>query len=116
MPAHITAAFVTSCDAPIIVERFVATLFEQLGDHEIAVPYDGQFHHPLTAVYRPSVLPIVQKLLAADQRRLRDLFAHVRTLEVSTDELQRVDATLSTLMNLNSPEDYRRALERVENV
>ena len=81
-----------------------------LGDHEIAVPLDGEFFHPLAAVYRPSVRQHVQRLLLADRLRPRFLFDEAKTRSVSIDELRAVDPELHTLVNLNHPQDYESAL------
>ena len=104
------AVYVTSCDVPLLVPGFVRRMFELLGDHDIAVPRDGQHHHPLAAVYRPSVLAHIQRLLDADRLRPRFLFDEVHSREILTEELRSVDPLLSTLENLNSPEDYLAAL------
>ena len=58
------AVYATSCDVPLLVPQFVQTMFTLLGDHQIAVPREGKFHHPLAAVYRTSVLSHVERLLA----------------------------------------------------
>ena len=104
------AVYVTSCDVPLLVPGFVRRMFELLGDHDIAVPRDQQHHHPLAAVYRPAVLVHVQRLLDADRLRPRFLFDEVRSREVLVEELRAVDPQLTTLENLNSPEDYLAAL------
>ena len=64
----------------------------------------------LAAVYRLEVLDTVQALL--EQNRLRPvfLFDAVPTRVVSADELRDVDTTFESLRNLNTPEDYERAL------
>jgi molybdopterin-guanine dinucleotide biosynthesis protein A len=49
-------------------------------------------------------------LLASDRLRPRFLFDEVRTAEISVEVLRRVDPNLSTLLNLNRPEDYQAAL------
>jgi len=90
-------------------------MFEFLGDHDIAVPKDGKFHHPLAAVYRNSVLAEAQQLLNAEQRRPFFLFEQVDTLEVPVDQLRTVDPGLASLTNLNTPEDYRDALLHLSN-
>ena len=102
--------YATSCDVPLLVPLFVQKLFDLLGDHEIAVPRDGQHHHPLAAVYRTSVLGTVEALLSHDQLRPRFLFDRVNTREVAVEELQDVDPQLQTLENLNRREDYLAAL------
>jgi molybdopterin-guanine dinucleotide biosynthesis protein A len=102
--------YVTSCDVPLLVPAFVERMFDLLGDHGIAVPRDGEFHHPLAAVYRSSVLRAIETLLAADRLRLRDLLGAVRTREIPVEELRGVDPDLSTLRNVNLPADYTAAL------
>lgn len=104
------AVYATSCDVPLLVPGFVGRMFDLLGEHDIAVPRDGQHHHPLAAVYRLNVLVHVQRLLDADRLRPRVLFDEVNTREVPVDELRSVDPKLSTLENLNHPEEYRSAL------
>jgi molybdenum cofactor guanylyltransferase len=106
------AVYVTACDVPLLVPAFVERMFERLADHEIAVPRGEEFHHPLSAVYRTSVLALADRLLAGDRLRLRYLFDESDTCEVPVDELREVDPELLTLENLNHPEDYERALRR----
>jgi len=72
LPTDIDAAYATSCDVPLLQAGFVNLLFDLLGDHLIAVPKEGKFHHPLSAVYRRDVLPTVERLLA--ENRMRPFF------------------------------------------
>ena len=110
MPDFVDAIYATSCDVPLLSPHFMQAMFNRLGQHDIAVPYDGQYFHPLAAVYRPCVLAVVQSLLASDRLRPVFLFDEVRTLRVPAEDLRDVDPQLSTLLNLNHPEDYRAAL------
>jgi molybdopterin-guanine dinucleotide biosynthesis protein A len=107
---RVDAVYATACDVPLLVPAFVDHMFELLDDFDIAVPFDGQHHHPLAAIYRTTVLPEIQKLLDADRLRPRFLFDEVRTREVPVDDLRAVDPRLSTLENLNYEENYRNAL------
>ena len=112
MPAFIDAVYATSCDVPLLVPAFVSQMFERLEENEVAVPFDGQYHHPLAAVYRPRVLLLIQSLLESDQLRPRFLYDRVQTAEVPVEALRTFDPTLLTLMNLNHPEDYHSALQK----
>ena len=85
-------------------------MISRLGDHDIAVPVEEKFQHPLAAVYRTSVLPHITALLAHDQLRPVFLFDRVRTVRVPVEELRGVDPELRTLANLNHPSDYFAAL------
>lgn len=112
LPPDVDAFYATSCDVPLLVPEFVNAMFERLTDHDIAVPCDGQYFHPLSAVYRPRIQPIVQQLLATNQLRPTYLFDHTHTAKVPTTDLQPIDPHLDTLMNLNHPEDYQKALKK----
>ena len=114
LPDSVDAAYVTSCDVPLLVPGFVTRMSELLGDHEIAVMEIDGFPHPLSAVYRRSILPHVEALLAADKLRPVFLFDAVRTRRVKPEEMASVDPELRTLRNLNTPEDYRVALAEAE--
>lgn len=110
LPHSVDAAYVTSCDVPLLVPGFVARLIELLGDHDIAVMEVDGFPHPLSAIYRRAILPEVESLLALDRLRPVFLFDAVRTRRVQTVEIGSVDPELRTLQNLNTPEDYAKAL------
>ncbi len=109
---HADAIYATACDVPLLVPAFVERMFELLGDFEIAVPFDGDYHYPLAAVYRPAVLAHVQRLLDAGRMRPRFLFDEVPTREIPVDDLRVVDPHLSTLDNLNYEHDYVTALAK----
>ena len=110
LPESIDAAYITSCDVPLLVPAFVERMIDLMGDHDIAVMEIDGFPHPLSAIYRRSVLPHVESLLAADRLRPVFLFEAVRTRRVKPEEMTVVDPELKTLRNLNTPEDYRAAL------
>jgi molybdenum cofactor guanylyltransferase len=104
------AAYVTGCDVPLLQPAFVQRMIGQLGTHEIAVPVEGRFYHPLAAVYRTGVVPQIEWLLDQQLRKPRLLFDRVPTCEVPVERLRDVDPELLTLANLNQPEDYLAAL------
>lgn len=108
------AVYVTGCDAPFLAPAFVELLFEALGTSRIAVAEQGGFTHPLAAVYRRDVLPIVGQLLAAQRMRPVFLFEDVETVYVGEDALRAVDPELLSLENLNTPEAYAAALARLD--
>jgi molybdopterin-guanine dinucleotide biosynthesis protein A len=110
LPDSVNSAYVTSCDVPLLVPAFVERMIELLGEHDIAVMEIDGFTHPLSAVYRRSTLPNVESLLAQDRLRPAFLFDAVRTRRVQPVEMTSVDPDLSTLRNLNTREDYVRAL------
>ena len=110
LPPSIDAAYITSCDVPLLVPAFVERMIELMSDHDVAVMEIDGFTHPLSAIYRRNTLPHVEALLAADRLRPLFLFEQVRTRRVTPEEMKGVDPELRTLRNLNTQEDYRAAL------
>lgn len=105
------AAYITSCDVPLLVPAFVETLISVLGDHQIAIPVDSRFQHPLAAIYHINVLAQVKQLLDSDQRRPIFLVEQSDSVLVPVDQLKSVDPDLLTLQNINHPRDYLAAVE-----
>jgi len=112
LPASIEAAYVTSCDVPLLVPAFVRRMIDLAAAHEIAVVEIDGFPHPLSAFYRRSTLPHVEALLAHDRLRPVFLFDAVRTRRVQPAEMAGADPDLLTLRNLNTREEYEDALVR----
>ncbi len=106
------AAFVTGCDVPFLKPQLIRRLIQLLGEHDAAVPWVGDRPEPLTAIYRTQLRGRVEGLLAAGHSRPAALFGLVSTRRVLPDELADVDPRLDSLFNVNTPEEYRAALER----
>lgn len=109
-------AFVSSCDVPFLRPAWIRRLVELLGDYDICVPRFGGYHHPLSAVYRLSVLPLIQRLLQADRLRPVFLFEEANTRIVEPNELADVDPSMESLRNVNTPEEYASVLRELESV
>lgn len=107
------AAYVSSCDVPLLRPAFVRRMIELLGDHEVCVPDVGGYRHPLAAVYRVEVTEAASRLLAEGRYRPAFLFDIARTRFVRAEELADADADAESLRNLNTPEEYEAALAAI---
>lgn len=104
-------ALVVGCDMPLLntdLLRYLATRSERW---EVVVPRVGQWLEPLHAIYSKSCLRPAEQLLLAGGRRITEFYPRVRVLEVTEEELRRMDPELRSLVNVNTPEDLAR-LER----
>lgn len=113
LEGKVQAAYVSSCDVPLLKPAFIRRLIDLLGDHVVCVPRVEDHHHPLAAVYRLEVFDAVKQLLAADRLRPYFLLEAVSTRVVEAAELADVDPSLQTLRNVNTPEDYDAALREL---
>jgi molybdopterin-guanine dinucleotide biosynthesis protein A len=107
------AAYVSATDVPLLVPAIVRLARSGLQDGvEAVVPRIGDRMYPLTAAYRTSLLPLVERLLARDRLRALDLVEAISVRWLSEEELRAVDPELDSFRNVNTPEDYQAALAR----
>jgi len=109
---RVDAAYVCGCDAPFLQIAFIRQLIGRLSGVQVVVPVEGPHYHPLSAVYRTSVLPHVEGLIAAGRLRPALLFDRVPTCRLPVSELRVADRELQTLINVNHRKDYLSALQR----
>jgi len=105
-------SFVTSCDVPFLNPALIAHLTSQISNHDVVVPHWENRFQPLHAAYRTSVLPLLKEQLDRGELRPVYLFDKVRTCKVGEDEIRRFDPEGLSFLNMNTPEDYQRALQR----
>lgn len=105
-------SFVTSCDVAFVNLGLISHLFSRIADCDVAVPYWNERLQPLHAVYRRRVLPILKGQL--DRQELRPVFLYdkVKTNKVEEAEVRRFDPEGLSFFNMNTPEDYKQALDR----
>jgi molybdopterin-guanine dinucleotide biosynthesis protein A len=94
------ACVVIACDIPEIDVPLLRALTKSAADAEIAVPAGPSgLQEPLFAVYRRSIVPEIESLLARGERSLLPLYKGCRTIVVRFDDPGRV-------RNLNTRKDY----------
>jgi molybdopterin-guanine dinucleotide biosynthesis protein A len=100
------AVFVSGIDLPLLHPDLVLALATGRGEHDVAVPVaDGHVHH-LCAVYGSDLLPAVEQQLAGDRLRVGQLLEGIDVLRLDATALPHPES----LRNLNTDEEYRRAL------
>lgn len=105
-------SFVTACDSAFLSPRLISHLLSQISLHDVVVPHWRGRFQPLHAVYRRSVLPLLEGQLARGELRPVYLFDKVRTRRIDEDEIRRFDPEGWSFFNMNTPEDYAEALKR----
>jgi molybdenum cofactor guanylyltransferase len=103
-------AFACSCDLPLLREEVVLALHGMLNGYEAVIPEIGGKPQPLCAVYRQSVAAMIEMQLASGERRLTHITDGLYAYRPADFELREIDPDLSSFLNINTPEDYARAL------
>lgn len=108
-----TVVYLSSCDVPLLSPAFVTAMFDELGDHDVAVPELDDRVHPLAGVFRRvPVLAAARALLAAGRLRPVFLLETLPYVKVGPDRLRLVDPDLRSLENVNTADDLARAMLR----
>ena len=104
------AVFVAACDAPFLDQKAVGWVADQLGDHDLVIPRSNGLLQPLAAVYRCSVLPTIDALIAEGERTPRSLAERVNTRILEEVDLDAFDPGRRFLRNINTVEEYEAIL------
>lgn len=93
--------FIVACDIPEIPLYLVRQMIASSSGYDCVIPITPSGHlEPLFGIYRKSMIAPVREVLASGHRRVRDIFARVRTNYFKLD-----DST--ALKNLNTLDEYR---------
>ena len=103
-------AFACSCDLPLLRAEVARALYGMLNGYEAVIPHIGAKPQPLCGVYRRSVAAFIEKQLASREHRLTRITAGLRAHRPADLQLRQIDPDLRSFMNINTPEDYNRAL------
>lgn len=103
-------AFACSCDLPLLKADAAAAIVAMLENFDAAIPVIGERLQPLHAAYRKRCARALATLAARGESRLSAIADAVNSRRVSEDELRAIDPRLTSFLNVNTPDDYRRAL------
>jgi molybdopterin-guanine dinucleotide biosynthesis protein A len=109
-------AAVVACDLPFVTGELFLRLasLRQNFDAVIPVQIDGRAQ-PLCALYRrEACATLASELIAQGERRPRALLQQIKTRWVAPDELADLQGSSHFFANINTPEDYAQARERIE--
>ncbi|HAK56946.1 MAG TPA: hypothetical protein DCP38_15915, partial [Acidobacteria bacterium] len=104
---------VVACDMPFIHAAFLRHLVESAGSADVAIPRTAAGYEPLCACYARRCAPRLRQQIDDGVLKVQELLRHVKVREVGPDEIAPHDPDGVLFSNVNTPEDYARALERL---
>jgi molybdopterin-guanine dinucleotide biosynthesis protein A len=110
--ATITApwAVAIGCDAPLVRRGVLARLARERSEADAVMPlWDGR-PQPLVALYRRTLAPALDALVAGGERRLHAIATLPRVRLVPSEELHALDPDGESFRCLNTPDEYAAAL------
>lgn len=106
--------FVTACDMPFLNSFVIQHVVGLKDGVDIVVVRSKTGLHTTHAVYGQRCLPVIEHMLSARQLSIREMVNHseIRTRFVDAMELQHLDPSGESFINVNTPDDLFHARKR----
>lgn len=96
--------FICACDMPFVTSKIADYIAEFISsDYDCYVICDEDRIHPLCAIYSRRLLPVIEKLIANGEHKLRLIFDNSRTKYIS---LTNTVFGKKTVRNVNTKDEY----------
>jgi molybdopterin-guanine dinucleotide biosynthesis protein A len=103
------AYIISACDTPLIKREVYKYLLSRLHNYEAVIPVFNDQTHPLSGIYRRSVLQAVKQQLNKDELKVKSFFKNIRVNYVDNFEAISNDILHQHFFNMNTPSDYEEA-------
>jgi len=101
-----SAVFIKACDNPVQSEQLILQMMTYAGEADAVIVSTKDGLHPLFGVYSKRCLPHVEQMLSDNDHKISNLYNRINTKILSEHEARRYDSELSSLKNINTPEEY----------
>jgi molybdopterin-guanine dinucleotide biosynthesis protein A len=102
--------FVLACDMPFADPELARYITSLLANCDAVVPMLEPGPEPLHAAYRKICLAEIERSIAAGKLKMRDALDRLQVHYLPEQEIRERDPALRSFVNVNTPEDYERAL------
>ena len=96
------------------VDAVMRYLVEHIADYDVVMPDIHGEMQPLHAIYSKACLPPMRHCLEANRLRIVGFLPEVRVCTVTANDLQPLDPDLLAFQNLNTPEEFQAAAQRLQ--
>jgi molybdopterin-guanine dinucleotide biosynthesis protein A len=104
-------AFTVACDMPFLVPEVARLVLERAAEADVVAPKVGEQWETLHACYSKACLDPIAARLRAGRLKIAGFFEEVRVLAIAAELVARFRDPALAFMNVNTPEELRRARE-----
>ena len=104
---------VVACDMPFLRTAVLRYLITQMADYDVVVPDVLGELQTLHAIYSKACLQPIERRLEMNRLRIVGFFPEVRVRTITASELEPYDPELLAFQNLNTPEEFQAAEQRL---
>ncbi len=105
--------FLAACDMPFLSADVIGHMVDMIEGFDVVVPRISGMLEPLHAAYSRECLPYIEDLFQHEDLKILNFYDKAKVREVSEKDLRRFDPELHFIMNLNTPEDLKRAQDYI---
>lgn len=106
-------AFVVACDMPFVSPELVEQLATYRAQQQAVVPVVHGYLQPMVAFYSISCIPVMRATLSLGDKSLSGAIRNLDVSYVDEVQMQKSDAELRSFIDLDTPQDWALAQERM---
>jgi molybdopterin-guanine dinucleotide biosynthesis protein A len=108
-------SLVVACDLPYLTKPWLEYLVSRAlaSDADAVIAMNASGAEPLCAAYRDSAEPAIRSAVSLGNLKVRSMLENLRGEVIEPEEWKRFDSDGYLFKNVNSPEDYEEARERL---
>ncbi|MDH4101570.1 MAG: molybdenum cofactor guanylyltransferase [Nitrospirota bacterium] len=103
-------AFAVACDMPFLNEALIRRMADSSSNEDALIPRTLDGLQPLHALYSASCVPTLAEVVGSGEKRIRKAFEGLTVREFGWDEISPIDPEGRSFMNVNTPQEWERAL------
>jgi molybdopterin-guanine dinucleotide biosynthesis protein A len=103
-----------ACDMPFVKPDFLRLLCDMAAEADVVIPRNAEDFQPLCAVYAQACREPMHQKIAAGRLKITGFFDQVRVRVIEGELLARYDPRDVMFFNANTPEEYERARQMLE--
>jgi molybdenum cofactor guanylyltransferase len=108
--------FVAACDMPFLNLDLISYMETFAGRYDAVVPRIGSYYQPLHAFYSRSCLEIIEHQIKLGYYKIIDFYSTINIRYIDETEISRFDPEQNSFININTWEDYKKALAQLEEI
>jgi len=108
--------FAVACDMPYLNQEVIRYLVSRINGQDVIIPESDGGLEPLHAVYGRGAIPVIEEALSRGNKKIVDCCKRLKTTVIAREEIGSLDPEFLSFRNINTPEEYFRFREDIQNV
>jgi molybdopterin-guanine dinucleotide biosynthesis protein A len=116
MHSETSYIFAVACDMPNLKQAVIRRLVGRINGQDVIIPESDGGLEPLHAVYGKGAIPVIEEQLSNGNKKIVECCKLLTTTVLTKEEIGLLDPDFRSFRNINTPEEYFRFREEMQNV